>query len=278
MAQSRLAALERALPLLCCPRCRGAFSLREKSLVCEQNHTYDIAAKGYVNLAPQKRQPKGYDAASFVSRGAFLQAGFYDHILQAVLSRLPVGPVADAGCGEGWFCAHAATQKSEPVLGLDLSRVAVRRAAGCTREVAWLVADLADMPVKNGSLAAVINLFSPASYQAFQRALKPGGLLLKVVPGPEHLRELRALAGDLPQDGPDTGQVAAHFSAHMRLLDDVPLTRILPLAAEDAQHLIQMTPMLFQRDTAGLSPGALHEITIDARLLVGTQPQKEETP
>jgi len=186
-------AMRACLPLLACPLCRESFTLQAGSLKSPSRHTYDIAARGYAHLAPDKAQPMGYDRPSFINRGAFLAAGYYNHILEAVLQALPQGPWVDAGCGQGWLTAAAARRGFLPAVGLDLAREGVRQAAALSKQVCWLVADLARMPLQDGVLEAVVNVFSPANYSEFLRVLKPEGLVLKVMPGPLHLRELRLL-------------------------------------------------------------------------------------
>ena len=273
MTAPQLSALGHYAALLRCPLCHGGFSFQQRSLVCPKKHTYDIAAKGYAHLAPDKKQPKGYDNASFQARAAFLDAGYYDHILQAALDHLPPGPWVDAGCGEGWFAARGTEASTGPAFGVDLSKDAVRRAAGRSKAVAWLVADLANLPLKNGSMQAVVNLFSPANYREFVRVLTPGGVLIKVVPGSLHLQELRGLAAHmLPAQGPEPGQVADLFGTHLQVVETSVLTRTLPLPAPHAQWLLKMTPMLFGKDVSSLSAEALTHITVDARLLVGRTP------
>lgn len=64
------------LPALQCPRCGGAFSLTDQSLICENGHCYDLSRRGYVNLAPSHRQSGDkYDETLFESRGRVFAAG-----------------------------------------------------------------------------------------------------------------------------------------------------------------------------------------------------------
>ena len=41
------------------------------------------------------------------------------------------------------------------------------------------------------SFDTILNLFSPSNYQEFDRILKPGGQVIKVVPAASYLKELR---------------------------------------------------------------------------------------
>ena len=66
--------MESIIHLLRCPLCGGAFSLKEKSLVCEKRHTYDIARQGYVNFVPGQKE-MFYKKELFESRAKVFEAG-----------------------------------------------------------------------------------------------------------------------------------------------------------------------------------------------------------
>ena len=96
------------LPALQCPRCGGAFSLTDQSLICENGHCYDLSRRGYVNLAPSHRQSGDkYDETLFESRGRVFAGGFYAPVQDALCAALAdrSGPftLVDAGCGEGYY-------------------------------------------------------------------------------------------------------------------------------------------------------------------------------
>ena len=72
---------------LICPLCGGALEKREKSLICPNRHSFDIARQGYVHLLPvqskHSRSP-GDTREQVASRRRFLEGGFYEPIAQAV--------------------------------------------------------------------------------------------------------------------------------------------------------------------------------------------------
>ncbi len=61
--------------------------------------------------------------------------------------------------------------------------------------VFWFVSDIADLPIKDHSINFLLNIFSPANYQEFERVTTKGGYLIKVIPNEGHFRELRECIG-----------------------------------------------------------------------------------
>ena len=72
---------------LICPSCHMPLAAEGRSLRCGQNHSFDLARQGYVNLLPvqQKRSLHPGDTREQVlSRRAFLETGAYGPIVEAV--------------------------------------------------------------------------------------------------------------------------------------------------------------------------------------------------
>lgn len=257
-----------------CPLCAKPLFIKGSSYVCRGNHCYDISVKGYVNFVLKRKTQKGYEAQSFEERQRFLQAGFYDHILDALLDTLKeqgAKRVVDAGCGEGYFARRIAQELGAEVYALDLSKDSILLAAAESKKVCWMVADLAKMPLHSGMADAVINVFAPANYKEFARVLRPGGLLVKVIPGPEHLRELRKAARDqLRAEEYSNQRVANYFARHFQLTSRRTVTKTFPIAGRDLESLLSMTPLLFAADKALIDRSGITEITIQAEILLGT--------
>ena len=55
----------------------------------------------------------------------------------------------------------------------------------------WIVADLAQLPFRDESCGALINMLTPSNYKEFNRVLASGGKLIKIIPGSHYLIELR---------------------------------------------------------------------------------------
>ena len=262
------------LPALQCPKCGGALALTEQSLICESGHCYDLSRRGYVNLAPAHRQSGDkYDEALFESRGRVFAAGFYapgrDALCAVLDGRSEPFTLVDAGCGEGYYArAVQARFTAAQVIGLDLNREAVALAARSAERGGWFVADLKRLPVKNGAADAVLSVFSPADYAEFRRVLAPDGELIKVVPGPDYLREVReAVAEHLRGGAYDNASVLAHLRAHAQVLSETPVRFVAPLTPADSRDFLRMTPLTFSVPPEALERIALAQITIDVRVL-----------
>lgn len=205
---------------LACPLDGAPLQRQGGSLRCADGHCFDLAAQGYVNLLPvqNKRSLDPGDSKEMVAaRRRFLEAGHYqpiaDAVAQAVLQAAPAGRTLtclDAGCGEGYYLRQlaAAAGDAHPLalLGLDISKWAVQAAAKrdlrdlfgnagrrADAHAAWVVGSNAGLPVLPGSLDRVLCMFGFPAYTEFARVLRPGGELLQVDAGPDHLRELRAV-------------------------------------------------------------------------------------
>ncbi|HEM2885072.1 TPA: methyltransferase domain-containing protein [Streptococcus suis] len=259
-----------------CPHCRQALGLDQSSLRCLNRHTFDIAKQGYVNLAPQVKQSANYHKSSFENRQAFLEAGYYDHLYEALegkIAELGLQSVLDIGCGEGFYSRKLAEKMDLDILAFDISKDSIILAAKSdrTKSVKWFVGDLTKLPIQDKTIDGLLDIFSPANYQEFARVLKAGGAILKLVPGPNHLKELRHLAKDqLRKESYDNQDIVDHFKSYLGQVEQVLVSRTLPITAAHAQVLADMTPLFFQVDQSKLDLSQLTEITIEGLLLIGT--------
>lgn len=272
MNPARIEKFARIADALRCPLCGAEMTLQGASLRCGRGHGFDIAAKGYVNLL-RRAVHDDYDAGFFEARSHILKAGFYRHVLDALLDALDgaklAGPVLDAGCGEGYYAKALAETLDVPVIGLDNSRDAIVRAARGGNGVCWLVSDVANLPVRDGAVGCVLNIFTPANYAEFTRVLAESGWLVKVVPGPDHLVELRELAGErLRHASHSNRRVVEHLERHMALERRLRTRATFDVAPDQVDDLLRMTPLLFGVDTAELPRDRVHSVTVDAELLI----------
>lgn len=267
---------------LACPLDGEPLHRKDNAWACPQGHSFDVARQGYVNLLPvqkKKSRDPGDSKAMVVARQAFLAAGFYQPIADAVASALldgvgadtgkdndpdagadsgivPALSCLDAGCGEGYYfrqlAAHAKSQsaKSLKLLGLDISKWAVQSAARQDKNMAWVVGNNANLPVLSGSLDRVLCMFGFPVYAEFLRVLKPGGRLIMAETGVDHLRELREIIYPVVKEGrTKPNKVPEGF----RLVksERVRFSVLIP-SAEQIGNLLVMTPHLYRASVEGV--------------------------
>ena len=272
--------MKQCLSALRCPVCKKHMFMRDHSLICKKGHCFDLAKTGYVNFSAAKDDT--YPRALFESRQRIHQAGFYDPLIEAVTGILQqrltaLSPlIVDAGCGEGFILSRTVKRFPSRGIGFDISREAIRLASRLSKDILWMVADLGDIPIKNGQAAAILNILTPAAYGEFARVLTKGGLIIKAVPGSAYLKELRELAGDKLQHTEYSNQPTIdYFKQNARLIETRRLAWSLPLSPEQAEDIARMTPMLSHVDVKTLDLGRLTKITIEMDLLVGEAAAKK---
>lgn len=255
-----------------CPSCGGEMHVENGSFLCANRHCYDISAKGYVNfLTGQPGHRTKYSKELFESRSRILQAGFYDAVLDKIKeiagsSLEKGGSILDAGCGEGFYAK--ALSKEFLVFALDNAKEAVQMAARGGGDVRWTVADLAHVPLGSQSMDMVLNLLTPANYTEFNRILKPDGIMLKVIPGKDYLRQIRESVSDqLVKKDHSSENTIALFQENMALIEQSEIHYTLPVDKASGEDFFQMTPMTFHVDIERIHK--IDSITIDLIFLLG---------
>ena len=260
-----------------CPICQENLTLVESSLKCEHRHSFDLAKFGYVNLAPQIKQSANYDKENFQNRQQILEAGFYQAILETISDLLATKPsaktVLDIGCGEGFYSRKLQESHSDKTFyAFDISKDSVQIAAKSEPNwaVNWFVGDLARLPIKDASIDILLDIFSPANYGEFRRVLSKDGILIKVVPTENHLKEIRQMVQDqLTKKDYSNQDIKEHFQEHFSIQSSQIASLTKPITAEQRQALLSMTPLLFHVDQSKIDWSQLTEITIEAEILVG---------
>lgn len=260
-----------------CPICQENLTLLENSLKCNNRHSFDLAKFGYVNLAPQIKQSANYDKENFQNRQQILESGFYQAILEAVSDLLASSKttttILDIGCGEGFYSRKLQESHSEKTFyAFDISKDSVQIAAKSEPNwaVNWFVGDLARLPIKDASMDILLDIFSPANYGEFRRVLSKDGILIKVIPTENHLKEIRQrVQNQLTNKDYSNQNIKNHFQEHFTILSSQTASLTKTITAEQLQALLSMTPLLFHVDQSKIDWSQLTEITIEAEILVG---------
>ena len=187
-----------------CPHCKFPMELSEnqKSIICRgaKRHCFDLSSSGYVNLAPPSQSGSGDSKEAIRSRTSFLESGAYAPVCQAISEAVNKyctgGLVVDAGCGEGYYTNKIARAYAGDVAGFDLSKHGVEYASKFAKREGipnsfFAVSSVYTLPVDDGTVEGIVNIFAPCVEEEYKRALKKGGVLIVAGAGENHLLGLK---------------------------------------------------------------------------------------
>lgn len=190
--------------LLCTVRnCHLPLARGERSVVCPQGHSFDIARRGYINLLqPQDRRSKhpGDTAAAVAARRRLHDRGVTAplfHAIHDMVAPSAIDVVLDAGCGEGYYLAGFRNPHGDMGHGIDISVPAIEAAAKRYPACEWVVAN-ADrfVPYAGKSFSVVLSITGRMNPPEFRRVLRDDGRLLVALAAPDDLIELRGKGKD----------------------------------------------------------------------------------
>ena len=269
--------------MLRCPVCKYQLQLKDKSLVCDNRHSFDIAKQGYVNLLTGGKPINEYTKVSFQERQQILEKGMYAHLLEEICGFMEETfkdgkkrTLLDAGCGEGYYSREISKRLGEKlnleIYGTDLSRDSLMLAAKSEPEhrIRWFVSDISNLPVKNRKTDIILDIFTSANYQEFRRILSDDGYIIKIIPGEDHVQELRRAAADQLFHKEYTERKGVqHFEENFQLLVHKTVSRTFEVTPEEREIFINMTPLLFNVDKEKIDWEPVKTITVSGELLIG---------
>ena len=240
-----------------CPNCSLPLLLKGTGYSCDNGHSFDRAKQGYCNflLANQKNSKSpGDDQKMIDARRAFLQGGYYDFLVDALVDKIfHYQDVAhtdrfhllDLGCGEGYYLnkIYSALENASPVHvkghGIDISKAANKRAAALYKNMEFVVASTYSVPVVNTSVDVALSIFSPFSDEEVQRILNDNGIFIRVSPGPRHLYQIKEkIYEQVRLHEPPAIQDGFELIEQFNVDSELVLT-----SAEDVKNLLGMTPL-----------------------------------
>lgn len=235
---------------LMCPLCKSPLHHAVKSLRCVQNHTFDLAKQGYVNLLPVQQKKSlhpGDTREMLLARRAFLNAGTYLPLCEQVLKtaqRLSLPKekltIADIGCGEGYYLQALATAFPHGnCIGIDIAKDGVKLACTRGKDISWVVATASALPLAGASVDMITAMFSLVMEDEFFRVLKPGGCVIEVTAAKDHLKELKEVIYEevFAQD-----KRPSPISAQFKVLSCNQYQFCFTAEKENLQNLLKMTP------------------------------------
>lgn len=235
---------------LLCPICALPLSRTGREYRCAGGHSFDIARQGYVNLLAvqlKKSLHPGDTREQVLARRAFLDEGYYAPIADA-LCRIAretgaEGPLVDIGCGEGYYSTRLRDALGAELVGLDISKEAVRCASARDKNATWLCTTAAHLPLARGCAGTVSSLFALTVPGEFHRVLKENGILLQVLAAEDHLMGLKSVIyPELHHVPKDPVPEIPGFS----LIKSENIRFSFAVEGEQVQNLLSMTPHVYR--------------------------------
>jgi 23S rRNA (guanine745-N1)-methyltransferase len=283
--------------VLICPICRAPTHRVDRSLVCPRGHSFDLAREGYVNFL--RSNHPGDTREMLASRRRFLDRGHYApigrRVCELAASHLAGSPsrddsrrhsVVDAGCGEGYYLGlmqthlRASGEIDVHCVGVDSSRDACRMAAQRYKHLCFVVSDLKDLiPVADGSVDILLDIFAPRSVAEFSRVLATFGLIIVVIPQPNHLEELQSSFPLIGIESNKADHVMRRFEPTLRLIDRESFAYELSLQRAEVVDLVGMSPSHRHLTEPLLPPSGPFGVTVAVEILAfrrGTEASDSE--
>ena len=264
---------------LLCPVCGAELNIDGKSCSCGRGHSFDVARQGYVNLLPVQQKHSlnpGDTKEQVASRREFLSAGLYRPIADALCSAAEEfgaeGPILDVGCGEGYYSSILARAMGAELTGIDISKEAVRRAAGTYKDALWLCATAAKLPVADSEAGLVTSLFALTVPGEFSRCLKENGLFFQVLAAEDHLMGLKSIIYlELKHKEKDIVPDVPGFT----LEKSIPIRFTFTVEGQQVGNLLSMTPHVYRISADGAARLAATERLTDTASCVLNVYRKE---
>jgi len=247
---------------------------------CENSHCFDLAKQGYVNLLlanKKSKQHPGDNKEMIAAREAFLSTGHYDFLIQGIETameslELPAADddidLLDIGCGSGYYTRNIFKEKTIDKVGLDISKVAVTKAAAKDKQAFYAVGSAFDLPIADNSVDLVLNIFSPIDLEELKRVLKPGGYFIKVVPTGDHMKEVAELV--YKEVTPHESAIMVEIEAHamFKVVYTENLKTTITLVEQNLHDFISMTPYLYKFEKGQLASLMTLSISISFELII----------
>ncbi|TYL50936.1 methyltransferase domain-containing protein [Agromyces mariniharenae] len=265
-----------------CPNCLLDLDpVGERTLGCETGHRFDLSKHGIVTLLPPKApRTVGDDRAMLDARAALLDSGAYAPIAASIVEALSSAGIdgatdapriADLGCGTGYYSALLADAlPTADFLLADRSPDAVRMSRRAIGGSTGVVLDTwRPLPVRDAVADVVLDVFAPRNPPEFARILRPGGVVVVVVPTADHLHELRAEGAMLDVPAEKAELVSDRFhEAGLRRGARTTVTYPLEATAATQALLVDMGPAAHHADRRPHQPEHARTVTVSVDVLV----------
>ena len=237
------------ITMIQCPKCAEALQQEAKRFVCKNNHSFDIAKEGYVNLLLKNSTNHGDNKAMVQARSHFLNQDYYKPLAELLIQKISSyalhdATILDLGCGQGYYTSQI--QKvftHHSVIGVDISKEAIAYASKQNKQIQYIVASNANLPLADDSINMALCLFSFLDASELQRVIKDNGYIIVVNPHTHHLFELKQAVYDTPY----VNELNQSEIDGFKIIDAIELTYPVHINSNEAiKELFQMTPYAYK--------------------------------
>ncbi len=254
-----------------CPICGTKLNLDNESLVCENNHTFNINKKGYVSLLKKQKKFDStiYTKELFENRRKAILSGLYSEVHNEIADFVNSSlnndvNIFEIGSGEATHSDLIKTKihKSNNYVVSDLASVSIDLATEYLNDgLLPLLCDAYNLPIASNSIDYVIDILSPYYYKEINRVLKKDGYFIKVFPEKEYLKEIRDLVNMNEYTKQD--EVFLNFCKYYNVIHEKTIKLTTKISSDLAYCIFKMTPMTNNRS----ADICLNKITINLKIV-----------
>ena len=250
-----------------CPYCHESLLLEGTNLRCTNNHNFDIGKKGELFLVKTSSYKESaiYNRELFLNRREFIKNNFYKNvydIIAYIINKYSNKDIMilDLGCGEGIHSKNIQDRiiLNNRLVGIDISKSAINLATDyISGNNIYLVGDINNLPIKENSIDIVIDFLSPFNTAELKRVMKENGIVIKISPGLNYLRELKN------KDYEKELEVKSNIEKNFNIVESYKITDKFSINNKQVENLMGMTPM-----NNNLLCNNIEQITIDLNIYV----------
>lgn len=276
--------IEENLEVFRCPICKGSIkNVTENSVICKNNHCFNMSKKGYINLIKNNNKTI-YDKDLFEARSKIYDQKVYEILSEEIINIVDkyttgekINYVLDAGCGEGYYLNQLyldeKINKKCRLIGIDIAREGVALATRFENRVFWSVSDLSNLPFDDNKIDVILDILSPSNYREFARVLNKKGIIIKVIPEENYLQEIRSqIKTYIKKDKYSNKNIVDVFESNLDIVYEKRITyKVKDFNLEDFIKMTPLTSSLTQNQIDELVKSGINSITIDLKVVVGRE-------
>lgn len=219
-----------------CPVCKKELIKEKNTYKCINNHSFDIAKQGYLNLNLHNSQNTGDNKLMINARNSFLEKGYYDFLRQEINKLIKENDsLIDLACGEGYYTSFF---KCKEKIGIDLSKTGLKIASKKDKSTLYLLNSIFHNPIEDKCADKIITIFAPIAKEEILRLLKDDGKFILVKPDENHLYELKQVL----YDNPYKNEVEDIDIEGLKIEKEIKVNSLITINKEDLNNLFMMTP------------------------------------